>query len=285
MIVNYLILAIIIGAAYAQTEPSASDVLKALPSDLQGTVNESQIQDIQNKSTKAFREKCEKNGGPDAYSNAEAAFKKFMKCTEDLVNFQVLNEEIEKAKPDGRVDEVFKKYCDKRPVFMSCFRNATEAVEPCLAPAEREHLKPFHNVTEQLGEFICFKDGDRIALFIAEKGPECLKEKSEMINECVNKTFNISYKFNPNEFPDTIPEINLGEKECNQITEVQKCVVKSLETCSVPTSANIIESLFKFARKSLPCKELPETTQDPNSGCRVAATLTLTAAIFAKMLV
>ncbi|CAG4941440.1 unnamed protein product [Parnassius apollo] len=255
---KYLLLAIFIGGVCAQTEPSVSDVLKALPADLQSTVNESQVQDLQNKTTKLFKEKCEKNGGPDAYTNAETAFKNFSKCIQDLVDFSVLNGEIEEAKPNGQVDEVFKKYCEKTPLFKNCVRNMTESVKPCLTPDERANLKTVHNVSEQLAEFICYKEGDRIALFIAEKGPDCVMEKETLIHECVNKTFGTAYNFDPKNFSaDSIPQIAFGEKECNQLTELQTCVVAALETCPVPTSANIVESLFKFVRKATPCKDMP----------------------------
>ncbi|XP_068630795.1 27 kDa hemolymph protein-like [Battus philenor] len=281
MAIKVLILCLYIGAAFAQTNPSTADVLKALPADLQGAVNETQIQDIQNKTALVLKEKCEKNGGPEAYENFMAAMMSFRTCTDDLVQFHALQEEIEAARPSGKVDEVFKKYCDRRPIFMDCFGNLTDAVKKCLNPKERENIKPLHNMAEQLAEFVCYKDGDRIALFIAEKGPECLNEKSDMINQCVNNTF-ATPNFNMNDFPENIPEINFGEKECDQLTQVQKCIVSALETCSDPTSGNIIESLFKFARKSLPC----DTTEKPNSGNRVAVTaLTIAAAIFAKILV
>ncbi|XP_045534295.1 27 kDa hemolymph protein isoform X2 [Papilio machaon] len=282
--IQLIIYTICIGAVFAQIDPSASDALKALPVELQDVVNNTQIQDAQNKTSKVIKEKCENNGGPDAFMNLEGAVQNFKTCVTDLINFSTLDEEIEKAKPDGRVDEVFKKYCDKRPVLLSCFHNLTDVMETCLSAEERQHVPPLLNMTHQLAEFICFKDGDRIALFIAEKGPECLKEKSGMINDCLNNTFSVTPSFD--NIPDEIPEIKFGEKECNQLTKVQSCVVSALETCAVPTSANIVESLFKFARKSLPCKEIPETTEKPNSGSRVGvASLAIIAAIVANMFV
>lgn len=56
---------------FAQIDPSASDALQALPADIQDLVNNTQIQDIQNKTTRKLKEKCENNGGPDAYTNLE----------------------------------------------------------------------------------------------------------------------------------------------------------------------------------------------------------------------
>jgi hypothetical protein len=37
------------------------------------------------------------------------------------------------------------------------------------------------------------------------------------------------------------------------MTDLQKCVVKALETCTEPTPANIVDSMFNFVRKMTPC--------------------------------
>jgi hypothetical protein len=45
------------------------------------------------------------------------------------------------------------------------------------------------------------------------------------------------------------------------MSELQKCVVKALETCSEPTPANIVDSLFNFVRKMIPCTKLKSGDQ------------------------
>jgi hypothetical protein len=40
------------------------------------------------------------------------------------------------------------------------------------------------------------------------------------------------------------------------MADLQKCVVEALETCSEPTPANIVDSLFNFVRKMTPCAKL-----------------------------
>ncbi|XP_038210246.1 27 kDa hemolymph protein-like isoform X2 [Zerene cesonia] len=267
MYLQYLTFAVIIGLAQCQsTEPSLSDAINSLPPELQGKVDQAQIEAIRNKSTEVFKEKCDTNGGPNAFDNAEAAFKEFSTCVTALVDPSKLQEEIETAKPNGQVDEVFKRYCDKTPDFKNCFQNMTDAVEPCLTAEERGNIKTVHNITEQLAEFICFKEGDRIALFISENGPECIQEKQEEIQQCFNTTLGSGFNINAGSFTaDNIPKIVFGEKECKQYTELQKCVVTSLETCSAPTSANIVESLFKFVLKGTPCKDIVVEGKGANS--------------------
>ncbi|CAG4977460.1 unnamed protein product [Colias eurytheme] len=267
MYLQYFTFAVIIGLAQCQsTEPSIADAINSLPPELQGKVDQAQLEAIKNKSTEVFKEKCDKNGGPGAYDNAEAAFKDFSKCVSALVDPTKLQEEIENAKPNGQVDEVFKRYCDKTPDFKGCFRNMTDAIQPCLSEEERGNIKTVHNITEQLAEFICFKEGDRIALFISENGPECIQEKQDEIQQCLNTTLGSSFNFNAGSITaDNIPMIVFGEKECKQFTELQKCVVTTLETCSAPTSANIVESLFKFVLKGTPCKDMAVEGKKANS--------------------
>ncbi|CAH2107066.1 unnamed protein product [Euphydryas editha] len=212
------------------------------------------------------------------------AFSSFVECLKELVDPSKLQQEVEDAKPTGQVDEVFKKYCEKTPSFKKCFYNMTESIKPCFTADEQKNLKTVYNISEQLAEFVCFKEGDRIALFIAENGPECFNEKRDQIEACMNHTFGSEFRYDQNNISiENIPEVKFGDKECDKFAELQVCVVSALETCSTPTSANIVESLFKFARKSTPCKELPEKAEgrsnkngdstqknNPNSAYKIA---------------
>lgn len=55
------------------------------------------------------------------------------------------------------------RYCQKTPQFKACFKNLTETVKPCFTVEEQKNLNTVYNVSEQLAEFVCFKEGDRIA--------------------------------------------------------------------------------------------------------------------------
>lgn len=110
-----------------------------------------------------LRNKCEKNGGEKAYENANDATRKVISCVTPLVNRTELEAEIAKAKPTGDLDLVFKKYCNKKQIFQECIGTYMDSIEPCLAPNERENRKYVQNITDSLLNFVCFKDGDRIA--------------------------------------------------------------------------------------------------------------------------
>jgi hypothetical protein len=47
--------------------------------------------------------------------------------------------------------------------------------------------------------------------------------------------------------------------------DLQNCVVRALETCSEPTPANIVESMFNFVRKMTPCEKI----RNPQKGSQV----------------
>jgi len=61
------------------------------------------------------------------------------------------------------------------------------------------------------------------------------------------------------------------------MADLQTCVVKALETCSEPTPANIVDSMFNFVRKMTPCaKSKPDSTQSGRVGTDSATTTTVT---------
>lgn len=110
-----------------------------------------------------FKEKCTKNGGPDAFDNANQARIEMEQCVKSLVNVTELQAEMEKYKPTGDLDIVFKNYCNKRSILRACVKNFTDAVEHCLDDKERASTNILMNITDSMLEFVCFKEGDRIA--------------------------------------------------------------------------------------------------------------------------
>lgn len=199
-----------------------------------------------------FEEKCKKMGHPEAYEAAQAAKDDIQECFKSIVNVTELQAEMETAKPTGDLDVVFRKYCRKSPQLKQCITNFTAVVEPCLDEKEKENKHLIQNITDSILKFVCFKEGDRIALFIAEGGPECLDTNQEAIRDCVNKTIT---KNLPTETlsVDNLPSLEFGEEQCRDVAELQACVVKVLETCTEPTPANIVDSMFNFVRKMTPC--------------------------------
>lgn len=61
------------------------------------------------------------------------------------------------------MDEVFGKYCAKRTKMATCVQGFIDNIRLCLNTEEKNALNITLNIIKQLGEFVCFKDGDRIA--------------------------------------------------------------------------------------------------------------------------
>lgn len=86
-----------------------------------------------------------------------------MQCIQKLVNFTTLPDEIEQAKPNGNLDTVFNKYCNKRSQALDCVDEFIVSVDPCLTAEEKDQKVVFVNITKSLLEFICHENGNQIA--------------------------------------------------------------------------------------------------------------------------
>ena len=162
---------------------------------------------------KAIKDKCDKaSGGEEAYTAVEEAFSNFTECIQPLADFGELEEEIRVAKPTGDLDAVFNKYCRRRTAAIECMNAFTNVAEGCLDDDEKQTKKVAVNIFTNLLNFVCHKDGDQIALFIAEKGPECFQEQKEDITDCFNKTFG-GYLKKDIKYND-LPKLVMGQQEC-----------------------------------------------------------------------
>ncbi|XP_011155600.1 27 kDa hemolymph protein [Solenopsis invicta] len=283
----------IVGCTYSQeNSPSTDDVLQQV-SNIVGdipelkNVNTSALPSIE-EAKNLFKDKCTKNGGPNAFDNVQHAQAEMVQCIQTLINITELQAEMEKYKPTGDLDIVFKNYCNKRSKLRSCVTNFTDTMEHCLDETEKENKKIVLNITDSMLEFICYKEGDRIALFISAGGPECFQEKQQALQDCANKTFS---SYIPKSDPtsnglvglESLPSLNFGNKECRDMNTLQSCVVAELEKCSDPTPANIMDSIFNFIKRVTPCENLLNAqsaaatgTQSPSSASYTGALSTIT---------
>ncbi|XP_031350142.1 uncharacterized protein LOC116175908 [Photinus pyralis] len=197
--------------------------------------------------------KCEQNGGPLAFENLMAAKDEIQKCIEDNFDFSKIESELSEKRKTGSMDDVFVKYCGKKSVVDACMQNFTEAVSPCLENVEKSSLKLLLNITDNLIDFGCHKDGDRIAMFLAEGGLECLRNKTDGIEDCFNKT--IRHRI-PQSFALTaLPLFAMNDDGCDDFSNLHKCVTGVLETCTDHTPANLVDAAFKYTLRSTPCKD------------------------------
>ncbi|KAK4875014.1 hypothetical protein RN001_011436 [Aquatica leii] len=201
----------------------------------------------------AAQKKCEENGGKEAFDRLMVAKDEIQECFQSNFNLTHIEGELNEKRKNGSMDEVFAKYCKKRPIIEACLKNLTNAVEPCLEESEKSSVKLLVSITENFIDFGCYKDGDRLAMFLAEGGLECVKNKSAELESCANKT--LSHRIPANFALTSVPLLVFNNDGCQDYFNLQSCVVSTLEGCSDHTSANLVDAMFKFIRRSTPCKD------------------------------
>ncbi|XP_066155701.1 27 kDa glycoprotein-like [Euwallacea fornicatus] len=238
-----------------QDNSNFSDVKKQLE---EGGLN---VPDLSNTSIdpqkieNVLREKCQKENASGSVDALKSQQEEIKNCLSLYLNSSEIQTELEEAKKTGSMDEVFAKYCNKWPNVYKCFDTASETVRTCLNQQEEGSFNKTLDIVQELQEFVCHKDGDRLALFVAEGGLECLREKQEEIKTCANSTFG-------ERIPETddISGINLftvlfKDHGCEDFDSFRNCIKVQLEQCSDTTPANIVDATFKFVRRQLLCDE------------------------------
>ncbi|RZC34399.1 DUF1397 domain containing protein [Asbolus verrucosus] len=195
-------------------------------------------------------------------------------CIESHLNFSQIQLEVEEAKKTGSMDEVFGKYCKKYPEIHQCLEGVTDKVRPCLDLNEQDTLNKTLEIVQELKEFVCFKDGDRIAMFIAEGGVECMESKKDQLQECANKT--IGARIPTDMSMNSLPRFLFSERDCSDFDKIRSCFNVELEKCKDSTPANIVDAFFKFLKKHMPCgKVVNEASISRGSAGRNFATSSL----------
>ncbi|XP_076265549.1 27 kDa hemolymph protein-like [Rhynchophorus ferrugineus] len=216
--------------------------------------NLNDIQDIP-----AVKERCQKKGSPDTYDRIKAAAKETKTCLQGKINPDQIKSELDEAKKTGSMDEVFGKYCKKRPEIKECILRTVNISKECLEENEKTALDNAIRVIDEILDFACFRDGDRLAMFVAEGGVECISSRKDQIKDCVNATLKIDVSgLSLTSLPTSLPSLGVDKKKCDDFGKIQECVVTDLENhCKDTTPSNIVDALFKFIKKT-GCKNLKQ---------------------------
>jgi len=217
-----------------------------------------------------WEDKCVKYGGQKALDN-------WLKAQEDIIwcvmeNFDVTNikDEIEREKSKGNLDGVFKKYCGV-PVQKTrpCIVDFLESSRHCLQSKDKQGINVTMKMIDAAIDFVCYNSGDRIALFMAEKGMDCLTGRKEGLLSCVNKTVPELFKTVNNKLQSTYPGasrrsvdpvIVFNHENCRKGDQLRNCVEEELLKCDDPTPSNVVNAMFIAMWNSTPCKKLMGTT-------------------------
>lgn len=243
-----------------------------------------------------LEQKCEKANAalPASEVNAtklrqdiQQAGVRLMECINGLANITVVLDEVEQARPLGDLDVVFEKYCLRLPQARQCLTDFNSALLPCLTREERQHNAVLQRIIGKLLDFVCYKNGDQIALFIAEQGPECLEHHKDNVGTCLEKSFGHYMPSQLNISQAELPELVLGTRQCTELHDFESCVVRHLETCSNITPSNIVESMFRYVRKESNCQQVVDRVARDRSealGLRSGATSRWTTAAGATII-
>ncbi|ENN74984.1 27 kDa hemolymph glycoprotein [Dendroctonus ponderosae] len=196
---------------------------------------------------KALQDKCQKADADPDLQGPKAAVQA---CLDLYVNVTQVQQELQVASQSGSMDEVFGKYCRQFPQVYQCLQNGTLSLRRCLSTKEAAHLDRGLAVLQEMQEFMCVKDGDRLALFVAEGGVQCLTEQQEPLQACFNSTGLAEDGADPSL---ALLEAVASPKACSDFDSLRGCVNEALEHCKDTTPANIIDATFKFLKKQIDC--------------------------------
>jgi len=109
-------------------------------------------------------------------------------CVTSKINIVNITEEIKAAAPRGALDEVFASYCNLVPGIKHCRTPMISALQVCLSHQRDDDLQLIDSAIDGALDFMCFKGGERIAIFLAENGTDCLYDNADRIASCINDT-------------------------------------------------------------------------------------------------
>jgi len=201
--------------------------------------------------TKLWLEECERVNGTEAIEDIQSSFVQVTDCITAKVNLVNISAEIKDAMPRGALDEVFTKYCNQIPEIKDCRVPMIKAVQVCLTDQADRDLEIFDAVLEAALNFICYKGGERIAIFLAENGTDCFQTNIDRMADCLNESLPHLQKIVTDVHTANISIFH--EDNCSLEDKMKFCVVEPLKTCSDPTPANVVEGLIDSMLKKTPC--------------------------------
>jgi len=200
-----------------------------------------------------LKEKCDKQNASDAVDNLKAQSDVTNNCVSLQINATEVQKELDEAKKTGSMDEVFAKYCRRWPDIYNCYEGTIATVRRCLSTKEETAFNKTLEIGQEFQEFMCHKDGDRLAMFVAEGGVECVQEQQEGIKQCLNSTVGARLPAANDLSVATLPTFLFAEKDCQDFDTLRLCINEVLENCKDSTPANIIDASLKFLKKQMPC--------------------------------
>jgi len=201
---------------------------------------------------KNWESRCLETGG-------EEVLRKWQKEQEDLIycfleefDIDTIEQEIDDKKAAGDLDLVFKKYCGKPMANLrKCLESFLEASHQCLEEEDRVGLNVTMSMVDAAIEFACHNSGDRMALFMAEAGMDCVEKHKDDMLTCLNKS--VPSVFKDDVGADRMHFYVFQKENCAKGEAIMRCVEDSLLHCQDPTPSNLVHGLLKSIKDVTPC--------------------------------
>jgi hypothetical protein len=201
---------------------------------------------------KNWESRCKETGG-------EEVLRKWQKEQEDLIycfleefDIDTIEQEMDDKKTSGDLDVVFKKYCGQPMTNLRrCLETFLQASHQCLKEEDRVGLNVTMSMVDAAIDFACHNSGDRMALFMAEAGMDCVEKHKDDMLTCLNRSVPSIFK---DDGSSTRMHFYVFQKEnCAKGEAIIRCVEDSLLHCQDPTPSNLVHGLLKAVKDVTPC--------------------------------
>jgi len=204
---------------------------------------------------KNWEERCLVNGGRAVLEEYLAEQESLVFCMMEQFDLQEILSEVGRNRKSSELDSVLRKYCNAHiPAARDCLARFLGVSRHCLKEREQAGLNVTLDMVDSAIQFICHRDGDRVALFLAEQGAECLTSRYSEILTCVNKSVpEIFRQNNQHRRRNRIHFYVFQQQNCRKGDAIMMCVEQSLSKCPDPTPANLVQGLLQAMRDVTPC--------------------------------
>lgn len=178
----------------------------------------------------------------------------FKACFEKQVNISTFVEEAMEAFLENKIPGFTKKHCAKVPAIVNCMDNFVESVQHCFEPGRQEDLRTTASAIKAALDFVCYRDGERVLIFLREEGIECYDQENTELYKCINES-------SPEDFTNFtapgelgfIASLSYDDKLCSHARKVSDCLYTAMTRCSKRQPSLIMEALTKTILKKTPC--------------------------------
>jgi hypothetical protein len=204
-------------------------------------------------------------GGGTGFEMAKKEVVLAVNCWNENIDTSAFLEEVSSQTTDAKdiskgVDfmRLVKNYCQKLETVDDCLLNFLGAFIPCANDTEKVVITSTKNMIQTALDFICYRNGERVLLFLKDEGPECYKNKGPEVKKCIEEATSINItEMTDNVEGDLLNKLWLpqsyDEKECKLMRSAEECLRTVMRQCDERTPANLLASLMKMIRKQTPC--------------------------------